>query len=461
MNLLSIYMSHDGCITYIQNNKIKFHTQLDRYNKIKHSAFISKEIIDIIKSLQIDHLLISYAEKNNSALLWEEVFTRSNFKDLKNIWINKLIRYEDKEHHLFHAYCALTWDKNIKNILVCDGTGKKLSNNKYENESYYKFINRKIKHIKTYSNNIGNKYDNFSYNVFGDVFANGKTMALSLHDSAAKQVQDTYEKDMFNLLKELCFNNKDTILFTGGCAQNVLFNNKLLSNYKNVFCDPFNGDFGISLGVANYYLNNKIKNDTVYLGIPQEINTDLFLKHKIINVTSEDVARILLNDPVAIFQSRSEQGQRGLGNRSLLMSPINPNSNSKLNEIKKREWYRPFACSILQEKAHEWFNLLQLKESPYMMYVFNLLDNKKNILTSGIAVNNTSRIQTVKKEQNKHFYNLLKAFEKITNIPILINTSLNLPGEVLVETLYDLNNLFTNSNLKYIYFPEINKLVIK
>jgi len=461
MKLLSIYMSHDGCISYIKDNKIIFHTQLDRYNRIKHSAIISKEVIDILKNIKIDVLLISYAEKNNSALLWEEVFTRSSIKDLKNIWINKLVRYEDKEHHLFHAYCGLTWNTNIKNIIVCDGTGKKLNNIQYENESFYTFKNKKLKHIKTYSNNIGNKYDRFSFSIFGDVFSNGKTMALSLHDAAAQQTQNVYEKEMFNFLKDINIKNKDSFLFTGGCAQNVLFNNKLLASHNNVFCDPFNGDFGISLGAANYYLNNKIKNNTVYLGIPQKINTDLFLNYKIISVNSDDVAKILLNEPVAIFQSRSEQGQRGLGNRSLLMSPINPNTNDKLNQIKKREWYRPFACSILSEKAKEWFDLMQLNESPYMMYVFKLLNNKQNILTSGVAINNTSRIQTVNKKQNINFYNLLKSFEKMTNIPILINTSLNMPGEVLVETLYDLKHLFTNSNLKYIYFPEINKLIIK
>ena len=284
-------------------------------------------------------------------------------------------------------------------------------------------------------------------------------MALSLHEEDSKKTQERFEKNMLNLIEEKKI--KKNLLFSGGCAQNVVFNNKLLNIFNEVFCDPFNGDFGISLGAANYFLNNKIKNDQIYLGIPQKINLDLFLNFKIKNVNESEVAKILLNDVVAIFQSRSEQGQRGLGNRSLLISPVNPEANSKLNEIKKREWYRPFACSILYEKTKEWFNLLQLDESPYMMFVFKLLKNKQNILKSGIAINNTSRIQTVKKKQNIYFYNLIKEFEKITNIPILINTSLNLPGEVLVETLHDLREMFVNSKLKYIYLPEINKMISK
>ena len=92
-------------------------------------------------------------------------------------------------------------------------------------------------------------------------------------------------------------------------------------------------------------------------------------------MSPEDVAKILLEYPVAIFQSRSEQGQRGLGNRSLLMNPMHEECQDKLNTIKKREWFRPFACSILLEAAHDWFDM-DLEESPYMMYVFDLKENK-------------------------------------------------------------------------------------
>lgn len=454
MNILSIHTSHDGCMTYVSKNKIIFHTQLDRYNRMKHYTFPTKNILNIIENLDIDKLIITHLE-DHSTLLWRDVF-QSSLK-LKNIFNNNLIYYNN-HHHLFHVYCALTWNKNIKNILICDCRGKKINNN-YENESYYTFNNLILNHVITESNSIGEDYQNFTENFFKNPHALGKTMALSLYDSPAKKIQEKYEMKMNNLIKN--FNIKKELLFSGGCAQNILYNNKILDNFKNVFCDPFNGDFGISLGAINYFLKNKIKNNEIYLGIKQNINTDLFLQFKILKITPNEVAKILLNDPVAIFQSRSEQGQRGLGNRSLLMSPINKNANDKLNEIKKREWYRPFACSILHEKTKEWFNLKQLDESPYMMFAFKIKNNKKNILKSGIAINNTSRIQTVKKSQNFHYYNLIKEFNKITNIPILINTSLNLPGEVLVETLYDMREMFINSNLKYIYLPEINKIICK
>ena len=142
------------------------------------------------------------------------------------------------------------------------------------------------------------------------------------------------------------------------------------------------------------------------------------------------------------------------------MSPLHKDATEKLNEIKKREWFRPFACSILKEKTKEWFDMT-LDESPHMMYVFDLKKEKEGILKTGLAIDNKSRIQTVDKNRNLNYYNLIKSFEKLTQVPILINTSLNLPEEVLVETMNDLKELFKTSKLKYIYFPEINKLIKK
>ncbi len=450
MNILSIYTSHDGSVTYIKDNEIIFHTQIDRYNKFKHFSFPTKEIIFEIEKLQIDVILISHLT-DHCTPLWIDLI--KNSRKLKN---TPIVYYGNKHHHLFHAYCALTWSSN-QNILVCDGNGASYKN-KREQESHFLF-NKDLQHVTTESNGIGMDYELFTAEQFYSSFDCGKTMAWSLHHDLPRNVQNVFETKMNNLIHRFAI--KENLTFTGGCAQNVLYNTKLKTKFNKLFCDPFNGDFGISLGAANFYCKNFIKNNKIYLGIPQKINTDLFLKYTIKTVEPYEVAQILQEDPVAIFQSRSEQGQRGLGNRSLLMNPSHPQAQEKLNEIKKREWYRKFACSILKEEARNWFDMKGLSESPYMMYVFNLLESKKNILKSGISKNNTSRIQTVTKSNNQNYYNLIKSFYKLTNIPLVINTSLNLPGEVLVETMYDLYNLFNNSPLKYIYLPEINKIIIK
>jgi predicted NodU family carbamoyl transferase len=454
--ILSLYTSHDGCVTYIVDNKIVFHTQIDRHNKYKHSSLPSKELTDFLYSLDFDVLLISQTPSHSTSE-WYGIFEGS-YKWYQKFKKFKIINFELSEHHLFHAYCALAWKKDIKNIVVCDGHGIK-KNNFREQESIYKFENEILHHVNTESNNIGHHYSQSSFQIYDQYFTEGKLMAYSLHNDFARRKQKFFEEQMFKFISQ--YNLEYDFLFTGGCAQNVIFNNTLLNKFTKVFCDPFNGDFGISLGAANYFLKNSLKIESIYLGIPQDFNLDLFHNYKIIPTNYDEVANILQNEPVAIFQSRSEQGQRGLGNRSLLMSPIQNDSHEKLNQIKKREWYRPFACSILQEKAKEWFDMKGADESPYMMFVFEILFNKRNILKAGFAANQTSRIQTVKKSDNLHYYNLIKSFEKITNIPILVNTSLNLPGDVLVETFQDLKNMFQKSNLRYIYIPEIQKIICK
>ena len=447
MNILSIYASHDGSVTYVKNNQIVFHTQIDRYNRFKHYSFPVKNLIQELEKLEIDKIIISHSH-HNAMGMWDDLINNSN--KLKNIEIHY---YGEEHHHLFHAYCALTWNKNIKNILVCDGTGSKYKEI-IERESLFNFGKR----IKTESNKIGLAYEHFTGCFFEHPLECGKTMAWSLHDSRPKVIQLKFEHDMNLLINK--WNITESVLFTGGCAQNVLYNSKLIPKFDTVFCDPFNGDFGLSLGAANYFLDNKIINKEIYLGIPQEIDTSVFLKYKIIDAGPDEISKILLEEPVAIFQSRSEQGQRGLGNRSLLMSPLHKQAHDKLNEIKKREWFRPFACSILEEKADEWFDMT-IKNSPHMMYVFNLKKQKEGILKAGLAIDKKSRIQTVAKQDNLYYYNLLKSFEKLTNIPVLLNTSLNLPGEVLVETIEDMKEFFIKSNLNYIYFPEVNKLIKK
>lgn len=449
MKIVSIHIGHDGCITYVKNNKIIFHTQIDRYNRFKHLALPEKSLIEEIQKLDFDFFLISYnLNCDHWVSAWKDVL--KNTKKLKN---KKIIYSSIYNHHLYHAYCALTWGTGIKNTLVADGAGALLNNSntfKIERESLY----NETKHIVTEENKIGFEYEEFTKKHFEDIHSCGKTMAWSLYDPRAKKIQDKFEKSMNDLINK--WNIKKEIMFTGGCAQNVLYNSKLLNKFNKVFCDPFNGDFGLSLGHVNYYLDNNIFNDQIYLGIVQDIETKLFFQYDVISVEPGDVAKILINDPVAIFQSRSEQGQRGLGNRSLLMNPMHKEAHKKLNEIKKREWFRPFACSVLQEKAKDWFHM-SIKESPHMMYVFKC----KKKLSAGVAKDNNSRIQTVKKLDNLHYYSLIKEFDKLTKVPVLINTSLNLPGEVLVETLKDLKELFERSKLKFIYLPEINKLIKK
>jgi carbamoyltransferase len=173
----------------------------------------------------------------------------------------------------------------------------------------------------------------------------------------------------------------------------------------------------------------------------------------IITNKNQAVNLIIEQNCVAIFQGNSEWGMRALGNRSILFDATNNRAKEIVNRIKKREWWRPFGGTILLEHAAEWFDMGNLKESPYMSYAVNANQIAKNKIPSIIHQDNTCRIQTVTKQQNIHFYELIEEFYNKTGIPIVLNTSFNLAGESIVETIEDAISTTERSELKYIYAP--------
>lgn len=175
-----------------------------------------------------------------------------------------------------------------------------------------------------------------------------------------------------------------------------------------------------------------------------------------------DIAN-LLNDKkiVALFQGRSESGPRALGNRSMLYTPTDIDGRDYINKIKGREYFRPLAASILLEYANDWFDMIGIPESPYMTFSFTCRDDKKEIIPSVIHVDGSCRIQTVTQDQNFHYYNLIKAFYSLTGVPMLLNTSFNLGGDPLVESIEDAFKTFANSKIDYLYLPELELIVAK
>lgn len=180
-----------------------------------------------------------------------------------------------------------------------------------------------------------------------------------------------------------------------------------------------------------------------------------------VNIKYNDIVDIISSkNIVAIFQGKSEAGPRALGNRSFLYDPRDPDGREHVNLIKKREWYRPFAGTILHEHVNEWFDMRGLNESPHMMYAVNALKHSYDKIPAILHVDKTCRIQTVTKNQNEHYYNLIKSFYEKTNVPILFNTSFNLAGEPLVETLDDAIDTLKRCEVKYLYIPEKTQLIV-
>ncbi len=311
------------------------------------------------------------------------------------------------------------------------------------------------------------------------------------HMDIAASIQNVTEEIMIKLAKsikeEYGLNN---LCLAGGVALNCVANGKILKEkiFKNIWIQPAAGDAGGSLGaaLALWYIekNNTRKlnlNDEMrgsYLGTEykqEEIENQLktiganfkVYKYKdLIEITSNLISN---QKVVGWFQGRMEFGPRALGARSILADPRSQKMQKSLNlKVKYRESFRPFAPSILKEDLTDWFDLDV--ESPYMLIVADILNKRKiemsqdqkelfgikklNVKRSEIPavthVDYSARIQTVSKETNKTFYDLILKFKEKTGCPIIINTSFNIRGEPIVNTPKEAFNCFMGTELDYL-----------
>jgi carbamoyltransferase len=173
----------------------------------------------------------------------------------------------------------------------------------------------------------------------------------------------------------------------------------------------------------------------------------------IINNKEQAVDILLEQKPLVIYHGQSEWGPRALGNRSILFDPRNVDAKNIVNTFKKREWWRPLAGTILLEYVHEYFDLGTLEESPYMSFAVEAKEKAKKEVPSIVHVDNTCRIQTLKKEDNKPYYDLIECFYTKTNVPMLLNTSFNLAGYPIVEDKTFLELTCAASEFKHVYNP--------
>jgi len=289
----------------------------------------------------------------------------------------------------------------------------------------------------------------------------------------AHKLQKDVEESVLNYTISLIEKTKQkNVCFSGGFFLNCVSNYNLLKKLPKdikIYVEPLCSDVGNSIGAAKYIYHSLTKNkesaieNTLYYGPKYEYTKHDLKEEKLIeNVTPEHVAKLISEkNIVAIYQGGSESGPRALGNRSILYDPRDPDGKDHVNKVKRREWFRPFAGSILKENAKDWFDLQGMEESKSMMYAVDVIENKKEIIPAITHVDGTCRVQTVSKEDNPNFYKLIDEFFKITGVPILFNTSFNLAGHAIVETLDDALWTIHNSDIKYLYIPELEILVIK
>ena len=362
-------------------------------------------------------------------------------------------------------------------------------NKKYIDEMYKLF---KIKKDNSYELNLNyfeHHHKSFSYyfengapffeNFFNEKFENlfNQKSRLSnepinqFHKDIAASAQHVFEEIIIILLrKKLKDSNYKNLCIAGGCAFNSLLMGKIKNEFTdlNVFVQPNSGDAGGAIGAAlytNMKFNKNFKNNRFinpYLGpsysnefikdtIINKVNTNSNIKviyfEEFDKLTEYIATRILNNDVVGWFQGRMEWGPRALGNRSILANPKTPNMKDIINsKIKKREEFRPFAPSILDSKVDEYFEGSS-NNLEYMSYVVRA--KNKDIYKKIPAVvhsDGTSRVQVVRKNINERFYKLIESFNKISGVPLVLNTSLNV-NEPMCESPKQAFNVFTSSSM--------------
>ena len=267
------------------------------------------------------------------------------------------------------------------------------------------------------------------------------------------------------------------LCFSGGVSLNCVAIGKIRSwfpSIENVYVTPTPHDGGLPIGASQYVWHqildkpriNWKDNFTPYLGRSysiEEIEASLKNRSDKVEYKNSNISSLigLLDDQkiVSVFGGGSESGRRALGNRSILADPRSPNMKKMINEkVKHRQWYRPFAPSILREEVANWFEIDQ--SSPYMSFAIPLKEDSLEKVPAVAHLDGTARLQTVSKNDNKWYYNLLSRWNKKTGVPILLNTSFN-DREPICENPDHAIDCFLRTNIDYLYFSDFDLLVSK
>ena len=406
-----------------------------------------------------------------------------------------------KEIHFPHSlgllYSAFTYYTGFK---VNSGEYKVMGLAPYGKPIYKELILNNLINLKEDGSfRLNMNYFNFATGItmtnkkFNDLFGQpvrkkADELLTQFHMDIASSIQAVTEEVVLRLTKDIAKEyNVKNLCMAGGVALNCVANGKILKNkvFENIWVQPAAGDAGGSLGAALAYWHQELNNkrsvnleDSMngsYLGPKfdeQVIEKSLSkLGAHFIKLDSESLTEKIANELkngkiIGWFQGRMEFGPRALGCRSIIADPRSEKMQKDLNlKIKFRESFRPFAPSILREDLNDWFELN--RDSPYMLLVADVKENIKikefennkklfgidrlNLKRSSIPavthVDYSARIQTVHKETNPKYYNLLKNFKKLTNCPILVNTSFNIRGEPIVCTVEDAFRCFMGTEL--------------
>ena len=454
--------SHDAAVSLIKDGEILFAGHAERYSKQKNDWYINDSLIkDALSYGMPDH--IAYYEKPllkasrlvlmGGASAWKPRF------DLPNI------PWKSFKHHYSHAaagYYTSSFDNAV--IVVLDAIGEWNTSTIWIGENEKIILKEKFNYpfsfglfYSAFTKLLGLKPNEEEYILMGmaaygnkekyfkkinEYFPNTFNQKYNFHKGIddwdepinelnkfdiAAAVQEVYEIrliEFMNYAKKIT--KKNNLVFMGGCALNCSANTKLWNIFDDIWIMPNPGDAGSSLGAAAALYGKHINWQNPYLGY------SISEKYPVDKIFSE----ILINKFAAVASGRAEFGPRSLGNRSILADPRDPNIKNEINKIKKRELFRPFAPVVLEEHASNWFDMKYT--SPYMQYAVKCL--KPNLIPSVVHFDGTSRVQTVSKKQHPGLHELLTKWYNITSVPVLLNTSLNIKGQPILNDKKDIKD---------------------
>lgn len=298
---------------------------------------------------------------------------------------------------------------------------------------------------------------------------------MNYYQDLAATVQEAFEDYLFEYLKDVSrkFSHENLIL-VGGCALNCTFNGKLWKTklFKNIYIPPNPGDEGISLGCAWSLIKDQVDWAPLSWNLQTSARGSIWhydLKHikkifsshyQIKELCIKEVAALLCQDEcVAWYQGRSEVGPRALGQRSILSRPRRGVKSFLNAHVKFREAFRPYGCTLPQDEVATYFEVDKDFENPFMSFAIKVRDEYFYDLEDVCHIDQTSRFQTLHREQNARYYDLLKEVGQLTGKAILLNTSLNIMGEPILETIEDAYRFMENSVIRYLVFNDY--LIIK
>lgn len=469
-------LSHHAAITVVEGDRVLFASPSERYSRRKNDAELHPDLIADALQFGEPSVIVWYERPLARKLrrLRSGRYGSAEHKSgspqryLRSLGLSSSYKFKTVSHHMAHAaagYHTSGFDEAC--VITADGAGESdcMTIGTFDPDGHHRY--RRIR----YPHSLGLLYSAFTRrcgftpheeeSALMGLAACGKPQYVdAIYDTFVARAEDGYRlkkkvlrgigdwlpqaasEDLAASIQTVTEDilvdiarwgqrksGSSNLVFMGGVALNYRTNSRIArdSGFEQVFVFPNPGDAGASLGAAAAFLGTPLQWEGPYLGAL----IDRPYEHRAI------LRGLLDGEVVAVANGRAEFGPHALGNRSVLCDPRGKDVQRKVNKIKGRESFRPFACAVLEEHADQYFDM-PVRRSPYRQFVAQC--RQPDLFPAITHVDGTSQVQTVARSDNPDFYDLIDAFYQRTGCPILLNTGMNRKGEPLVNVWEDAEN---------------------